>query len=69
VDRFTSRALSWVAIRGALALPVAVPLALACQLGFLASAQIGASDLLFKTLGSQPPRALGGRENGTFPGP
>ena len=49
--------LSWAAIRGALALAVGVPLALACQLGFLASAQIGASDLLFKTRGSQPARS------------
>ena len=41
----------------ALALAVALPLVLASHWGILASAQIAASDLLFKTRASQPARS------------
>ena len=56
VDRLASLARSWRLVRAALALAVAVPLVVACHLGVLASAQIAASDLLFKTRASQPAR-------------
>jgi CHASE2 domain-containing sensor protein len=44
-------------VRAGLALAVALPLVLASHWGILASAQIAASDLLFKTRASQPARS------------
>jgi CHASE2 domain-containing sensor protein len=57
VDRLASLARSWAAVRATLALAVALPLVLASHWGILASAQIAASDLLFKTRVSQPARS------------
>jgi hypothetical protein len=53
VERLASLARSWAVRRAALALAVALPLVLASHWGILASAQIAASDLLFKTRASQ----------------
>ncbi len=57
MERLTSRARVWALSRGALALAVAAPLALAHGLGFFTTAQITASDLLFKTRPTHPARS------------
>src|SRR6185295_12015709 len=57
MDRLASLVRSWAVVRAALALAVALPLVLASHGGILASAQIAASDLLFKTRASQPARS------------
>ena len=48
---------SWPAVRVGLALAVAVVLVLAAQMGLLATAQVSASDVLFKSRGRLPARS------------
>src|SRR5262245_23611662 len=57
VVRLASGVRSRAVVAAALALAVALPLVLAARARVLGAAQVAASDLLFKTRGSQPARS------------